>query len=97
MKFLKSLGHKVLMISFILYGFALAYGATVVGKFTYVSGRVDVTSPGKKAVPAKLGMEIAIGDIIRAKSNSKAEVLFKDGNILRIAQNTGVEITKYMI
>jgi hypothetical protein len=85
------------MISFILYAFALAYGATVVGKFTYISGRVDVTSPGKKAAPAKLGMEIAIGDIIRAKSNSKAEVLFKDGNILRIAQNTRVEITKYMI
>lgn len=71
--------------------------AAPVGKFTYLKGRVDVTSPGKKAIPAKPGMPVSVGDIIRAKSRSKAEITFNNGNILRLAQNTRVEITEYMV
>ena len=67
-----------------------------VGKFTYIKGRVDVTSQGQKARPVKVGDEVNIGDIIRAKSKSKAEVTFTDGNILRVAASTRVEISDYM-
>ncbi|MBW2027841.1 MAG: FecR domain-containing protein [Deltaproteobacteria bacterium] len=71
--------------------------ASAVGTFTYVKGRVDITSPGERARPAHLGDEIQVGDIIRAKSKSRAEVTFVDGSVLRLAENTRVEITSYMV
>ena len=90
----KMLSLFAFLLLLIMFPFP-AQGA--VGEFTYVSGRVDVTSPGQKARPVKLGDEVGIGDIIRAKSSSKAEVSFVDGNLLRVAANTRVEITDYMI
>ncbi|RKY40350.1 MAG: hypothetical protein DRP81_09510, partial [Candidatus Omnitrophota bacterium] len=93
---LRSLSYKVLLsILSVLFITPFLYAAPV-GKITYLKGKVDITSPGKKAILAKLGMPVSVGDIIRAKSNSKAEVTFNDGNILRLAQKTRVEITEYM-
>jgi len=71
------------------------YGESV-GKFTKVEGRVDVTRPGGQAVEVNAGVEIFEKDIVRSKSNSKAEILFADGNILKLAQNTRVEISEYI-
>ena len=90
--FYKGFGVLLFLLSFVV----LAYGSPV-GKFTYLKGRVDVTSPGKKATPAYLGMQVYVGDIIRAKSSSKAEITFFDGNILRLAQKTRVKISDYMV
>jgi hypothetical protein len=70
--------------------------AKSVGKFTKVEGRVDITSPGDSARLAFPGAVIFEKDIIRAKSRSKAEILFNDGNLLRLAQNTRVEISEYI-
>jgi hypothetical protein len=67
-----------------------------VGKFTKVEGRIDITRPGSPAVEVKQGAEVFEKDIVRSKSNSKAEILFTDGNILRLAQNTRVEISEYI-
>ena len=53
--------------------------AKSVGKFTKVEGRVDITSPGDSARLAFPGAVIFEKDIIRAKSRSKAEILFNDG------------------
>ena len=75
----------------------VAYALAPVGKFTYLEGRVDITRAKKKAFPAKLGMPVYVGDIIRAKSNSRAEITFNDGNILRCAQNTRIQITEYLV
>ncbi|MGD2126553.1 MAG: FecR family protein [Desulfobacteraceae bacterium] len=71
--------------------------AAPAGKFSYLMGRVDITSPGQAARPAHVGDAVAVGDIIRAKSGSRAEITFVDGNILRLAQNTRVEVTEYMV
>ncbi len=65
-----------------------------VGKFTNVEGRVDITRPDKAAVPVKVGDEIYEKDIIRTKSKSKAEIVFFNGNSLRLAQSTRVEISE---
>ncbi|MFH0801731.1 MAG: hypothetical protein V2A78_05020, partial [bacterium] len=59
--------------------FPLLALAAPVGKFISVEGNVDVTPPGKEAVPAQLGDELNVGDIIRTKSKSKCEVAFMDG------------------
>jgi len=71
--------------------------AEPVGKFTAVEGKVDITSPGEEARPAQVGDEISVGDIVRSKSKSKAEITFHDGNILRFAQNTRVKISEYKV
>ncbi|GEM_PF-1177178 len=70
--------------------------ASEVGKITYVDGRVDVLKAGSElAVPVREGEIISAGDSVRTKSNSKAEVTFKDSSVLRLAQNSRVEVKEY--
>ncbi|MFZ6016172.1 MAG: FecR domain-containing protein [Nitrospirota bacterium] len=47
-------------------------------------------------IPLKLGDPVFVSDIIRAKSKSKAEITFINDNILRVAENTRVEIAEYI-
>ncbi|MBM4272049.1 MAG: FecR domain-containing protein [Deltaproteobacteria bacterium] len=75
----------------------LTVNAAPVGKFTNIEGKVDVTKPGKKAVLAKLGDQVEVGDIIRTKIKSKCELTLIDGNVLRLAENTRMRISEYMI
>lgn len=70
--------------------------AEPVGRITYVEGRVDITPPGQIARPAYLGFEVHVGDIIRTKSRSKAEITFTDTTIMRLAQKSRVEISEYL-
>lgn len=82
---------------FILFIGSVAFGAPV-GKVTLLEGRVDVLKPGKTvATPVKIGDPVDVGDIYRAKSKSRAEIKFVNNNILRIAQNTRIEIKEYTI
>jgi len=80
-----------------LFVLPLVAQAGAVGKFTHIEGRADITSPGQPARPAILGDEISVGDIVRTKSKSKAEITFVDGNILRLAESTRVKISEYMV
>ncbi len=76
---------------------SLSY-AVPVGKISSLEGRVDVLKPGKSiATPVKLNDPVDVGDIYRAKSNSKAEITFVNKNLVRIASNTRLEIQQYMI
>lgn len=75
----------------------LSADAAPVGKITHIEGRVDITRDGKAAIPAARDDKIQIGDIVRTKSRSKAEILFKDGSILRLASSTRVKVTEYII
>jgi hypothetical protein len=87
----------------IIFGILLLFVANIafaapVGKVTYVEGRVDVLKPGKTvATTVSKGDPVDVGDIYRAKSNSKAEIIFDNKNTLRIVQNTRVEIKEYTI
>ena len=68
------------------------------GKVTYVEGKVDVLKPGQTvATPVSKGDSVDVGDIYRAKSNSKAEIVFINKNVLRIVQNTRTEIKEYSV
>jgi len=74
-----------------------AYAAEV-GTITYAEGRVDIFSPGSdKGVPARDGVAINVGDSIRTKSSSKAEVTFLDKTVMRVAQNSKVDIIDYQL
>ena len=68
-----------------------------IGKFSYVEGTVDVLRGGSMpAISVKVGDPVFVKDIIRTKSGSRAELTFVDGNILRIAQRSRIDISEYV-
>jgi hypothetical protein len=94
---MKGIRTILCLLGMMSLSFAVSAHAASVGTFTFLSGRVDVTSPGRTARPVQLHDAVRIGDIVRTKSQSRAEITFADGNVLRLAQSTRVEITAYMV
>lgn len=90
---------SLLSAFFFFFFFAhLAESTEAVGKFTIVQGRVDVLREGNlPAIPAEKGGPVFVKDIIRTKSDSRAEVTFQDGNILRVDQRSRVDISEYFM
>ncbi|MCX5679888.1 MAG: FecR family protein [Candidatus Omnitrophica bacterium] len=87
----------VAMVIVIAMACPYAY-AIGIGKVTYIEGRVDVAGQGSSiATPLREGDPISAGDAIRTKSNSKAEVTFNDKSMLRLAQNTRIEVKDYVL
>ncbi|WP_333656280.1 FecR family protein [Dissulfurispira sp.] len=81
---------------FFLFSAFAAHATEVVGKFSAVEGRVEVMRDGKfPAAIASIGTTISANDLIKTKSDSKAEIVFYDGNILRIAQRSRIDISEY--
>ncbi|GAB4490973.1 MAG: hypothetical protein OHK006_24380 [Thermodesulfovibrionales bacterium] len=85
-------------ILFLLIYCLAAYAAPpVVGTFTVVAGKVDVFKPGsERAKPTKENDPVSVGDTIRTKSKSFAQITFTDNSTVRIAQNSKLQITEYM-
>lgn len=77
--------------------FPLVLQAAPVGKVTAVEGEVDLAASGKEAKLVTPGDAVNVGDFIRTKSRSKCEVTFIDGNILRLAESTRIQVSEYMI
>ena len=87
---------SLLLISLILLG-APAVQAAPVGKFLQVEGRVDLLKGGKlPATEVKVQEGIDIGDVVRTKSQSRAQIKFIDDTVLTIAPESRVTIEKYM-
>jgi len=86
--------YFVLLLGFLA---AAPVWAAPAGNFTAIVGLVDVTSPGKAARPVKKGDPVSEGDFIRTKSGARAEITFADGSILRIAPDSRLRITSYLI
>ncbi len=71
--------------------------AAGVGRLVVVEGKVDFLRQGKlPAVPAKVRDEVDLGDVIRTKSASRAEVHFVDDTTLAIAPESRVAIADYL-
>jgi len=72
--------------------------AALAGKVVLVEGRVDVLKQGANtATPVKQGDPVNVGDIYRAKSDGKAEIIFFNNNTVKIAPKSRVEIKEYMV
>lgn len=94
---MKSVKTFFLSVFLIMCAYTLAHAAAC-GTVTYVEGRVDILPSGsEKWVPVISGSSIGVGDSIRTKSNSKAEVTFNDKTIVRIAQNSKVNVKEYQL
>jgi len=77
---------------------SMVKAAEPVGKFSQVEGIVDVMRGGiLPAILVKVGDPVFEKDIIRTKSNSKAEVIFIDGNTIKISQRGRIDISEYSV
>jgi hypothetical protein len=89
----------VLAVLWVFLNFTLLAGVSIakeVGKVTRVEGVVEVLRGGKPpAQPLKPGDVINLGDVIRTKSEARAEVTLKDGSIVRIAPRSRLDISHY--
>jgi hypothetical protein len=71
--------------------------ADAVGRLTLVEGRVDLLKGGQlPATPAKVDDGVQPGDVLRTKSQSKAQVTFIDNSTLALAPESRVAIEAYM-
>jgi len=68
--------------------------AAPVGKITLLEGQADVTIQGVTKI-CHLGEEVAAGDIVRTKKNSRVIVTLVDGNTLSIGPLTRMRIAQY--
>ncbi len=89
----------VLLMAFLMLALSFqAAFAAAVGRFTVVRGKVDILMSGEvRASAVNVGDPVSAGDIVRAKSNSFAEVVFADNTVLKLAPNTRVEIKDYTL
>jgi hypothetical protein len=90
--------YSLIMLCFFIFCIPLVGAAERIGKFTYVEGRVDVMRGGAlPSVTVNVGDPVFTKDIVRTKSDSKAEITFMDNNILRIVQRSRIDISEYIV
>src|SRR5947207_3072875 len=68
--------------------------AQVIGRFASVQGDVSVERGG--AVPAAVGMELALGERVRTGGDGRAKILFEDGTVLNLGEETRLKLTKFL-
>jgi hypothetical protein len=86
----------VIMLTVIVLTVPMVAFASVVGRFSMVTGKVDLLKHGKlPAIPAKVQDGVEPGDIIRTKSKSKAQLQMIDDSIIRLAPESRLAIADY--
>jgi hypothetical protein len=71
--------------------------ADVAGRLTQVEGRIDILRGGKlPAIPVKLNDGVQVGDVLRTKSLSKAQITFSDNSTMTISPESRVAVEAYM-
>jgi hypothetical protein len=87
---------SILLISNFFFFSSFAMAAEAVGKFSHVEGKVDILREGAfPAITVKAQDQVYPKDIVRTKSASKAEIIFKDNTVLQIAQRSRIDISEY--
>lgn len=99
MKWIRYGGFGCLIIAVVCVGLlSSARAADTIAEITAVEGRVDVLRNGKlPSEKAVVGMSLYVGDFVRTKSRSEAEVLFVDGNRISIKPRSRVDISTYTL
>lgn len=81
----------------LITGLVATAPAEVVGRITQVEGRVDLLKGGQlPATPAKLEDPVELGDVLRTKSLSKANITFVDNTVITISPESRIAIEEYM-
>ncbi|MEW6118061.1 MAG: FecR family protein [Nitrospirota bacterium] len=95
---LKALCVLSVIVLYLLSSVSSPFAEESIGIFSSVVGKVDVLRGGLlPARPVKKGDPVKVKDIVRTKSKGKAEIAFNDGNIVRIAPRSRVDISEYTV
>lgn len=90
--YLKAIG----ILMFLLFIPALGFPEEA-GRLSKVAGRVDILRSGAdNAVSVKEGESVSVGDIIRTKSDGRAEVTFVDNSVMKIGPRSRLGIEEYL-
>jgi hypothetical protein len=82
-----------LLLVFIVGLLPVSAAAESIASIKLVNGVVELLRSGKlPASKALVGDSLSAGDLVRTKSGGYAEVLYKDGTLLKIAQRSRVDI-----
>jgi hypothetical protein len=74
----------------------LSAHAAVVGRFTLLTGQVDLLKQGKlPAVAAKVQDGVEPGDIVRTKAKAKAQITMVDDSVITLAPESRLAIADY--
>lgn len=95
------LKHTLLLASLLLSCLVVLGAPTAqaapVGKFLQVEGRVDLLKGGQlPATAVKIQDAVDVGDAVRTKSMSRAQIKFVDDTVVTIAPESRITIEKYM-
>ena len=86
------------LIAMLLLTLTLTAGAraAVVGRFTLVTGQVDLLKGGKiPGIPAKVQDGVEAGDVIRTKARAKAQLTMVDDSVITLAPESRLALADY--
>lgn len=83
--------NRALLFIALFSAFAMAQGATSVGKVRYVLGEVTVQKKaGDNWNPLRIGLKVKSDDLIRTLVESEAGIALSDGSLITIEENTTI-------
>jgi hypothetical protein len=86
----------LIMLVVVVLAVPLTAGAAVVGRFTLVTGQVDLLKGGKiPAIAAKVQDGVEAGDIIRTKTKAKAQLTMVDDSVITMAPESRLALADY--
>jgi hypothetical protein len=91
------IGLLFMTLCWMMIPISLVKAAEPIGKFSQMEGIVDVLrGDAMPAIPVKVGDPVFERDVIRTKSNSRAEIIFIDSNTIKISQRSRIDINEYL-
>jgi hypothetical protein len=86
----------VIILTLAAFVVPLTAHAAVVGRFSLVTGQVDLLKQGKlPAMAAKVQDGVEPGDVVRTKSKSKAQLTMVDDSVITLAPESRLAIADY--
>ena len=71
-----------------------AHTASGAGRFVLATGAVQLVR-GTSVIPARTGLEIRAGDIVRTAPNSSAQLWLKDGGVIAVRERSEFRLDSY--
>lgn len=88
----------LLTIGFLLMGPAASFAVDFSAEVVDVDGPVTVFQKASaKTLPAAKGMKLDAGDVVETKAGGEAELLYEDGNVTRMDENTKLTIVRLSV
>ena len=86
----------VIILTLAALAIPLTAHAAAVGRFTLITGQVDVLKGGKvPGIPAKVQDGVETGDVIRTKTGAKAQLSMVDASVITLAPESRLAIADY--